>query len=89
MLDVELVKFGEGFNLLIPSQAPLANSEREGVETRRQAPKTERYGEGIVQTTNSDNTGSENYSGTKIPRRKSCRFESGSRHQLTLKGLQL
>lgn len=36
----------------IPSQALLADSEKEGVETRRQAPKIDRYGEGIVQTTN-------------------------------------
>ena len=46
--------------MAIPSQA----SQDEGVETRRGAPKTVKYGEGIVQTTN--RKGSENYSGTKI-----------------------
>ena len=51
-VGVELVKFGKRFKMPIPSQALLANSEREGVETRRRAPKIERYGEGIVQTTN-------------------------------------
>ena len=50
MLGVELVKFGESFKMPIPSQAPLANSEREGVETRRRASKVERHDEGIVQT---------------------------------------
>ena len=34
--------------MAIPSQA----RQREGVETRRAAPKAECYGEGIVQTTN-------------------------------------
>jgi hypothetical protein len=33
--DVELLKFGETFNMAIPSQA----RKREGVETRRAAPK--------------------------------------------------
>ena len=51
-VEVEPVKFGESCKMPIPSQAPLANSEGEGVETRRRAPKIERYGEGIVQTTN-------------------------------------
>ena len=38
----------------IPSQAPRPNRRREGVETRRAAPNARtRYGEGIVQTTNS------------------------------------
>jgi Histidine kinase-, DNA gyrase B-, and HSP90-like ATPase len=38
----------------IPSQALRPNGRREGVETRRAAPKARtRYGEGIVQTTNS------------------------------------
>ena len=45
--DVELLKFGEPCQMAIPSQA-----RREGVETRRAAPKAQRYGEGIVQTTN-------------------------------------
>ena len=37
-----------------PSQAPRPDGRREGVETRRAAPKARtRYGEGIVQTTNS------------------------------------
>jgi hypothetical protein len=43
--------------MAIPSQARRSNDQREGVETRRAAPKAnakvrERYGEGIVQTTN-------------------------------------
>ena len=48
--DVELLKFGEPCKMAIPSQA----RRREGVETRRAAPKL-RFagnGEGIVQTTN-------------------------------------
>lgn len=48
-VGVESVKFGERFKMPIPSQA----QRWEGVETRRQTPKIERYGEGIVQTTNS------------------------------------
>jgi hypothetical protein len=51
-VGVEFVKFGEPCKMAIPSEAPLANSERERVETRRRTPKIERYGEGIVQTTN-------------------------------------
>lgn len=35
-IDVELLKFGETFQMAIPSQA----WKREGVETRRAAPKT-------------------------------------------------
>ena len=38
--DVELLKFGEAFQMVIPSQArTAANAGREGVETRRAAPK--------------------------------------------------
>lgn len=53
MTKVELLKFGEGLPMLIPSQA-FSNKIyfKEGVETRRAAPKDSFYGEGIVQTTN-------------------------------------
>ena len=53
--DAELLKFGEtSSQVAIPSQALRLNGRREGVETRRAAPKARtRYGEGIVQTTNS------------------------------------
>ena len=38
--DVELLKFGEAFEMVIPSQARTANNAgREGVETRRVASK--------------------------------------------------
>ena len=38
--DAELPKFGEAFELVIPSQARSADTAgREGVETRRAAPK--------------------------------------------------
>lgn len=40
-VGVEFVKFGEGCKMLIPSEAPLANSERERVETRRRTPKAQ------------------------------------------------
>ena len=55
--DAELLKVGETSQVAIPSQARRTNVRREGVETRRAAPKAnaspgERQGEGIVQTTN-------------------------------------
>ena len=37
--DAELLKFGETCEMAIPSQARTEHSEREGVETRRAAPK--------------------------------------------------
>lgn len=48
--------------MAIPSQA----LKREGVETRRAAPKTRCYGEGIVQRTKPKVGGNESYSVTKI-----------------------
>ncbi len=36
--DAELPKFGEPFEMAIPSQARPEQSDREGVETRRAAP---------------------------------------------------
>lgn len=50
--DVELPKFGGTCEMAIPSQARTENPGREGVETRRAAPKAGGQGEGIVQTTN-------------------------------------
>lgn len=53
--DAELLKVGETFSMAIPSQARPDNG-REGVETRRAAPKPPDadpgHGEGIVQTPN-------------------------------------
>ena len=55
--DAELLKVGETSQMAIPSQARRTNVRREGVETRRAAPKADAssggHGEGIVQTTNS------------------------------------
>ena len=39
--DVELLKFGETFNMAIPSQARSRDTDREGVETRRAAPTSQ------------------------------------------------
>jgi hypothetical protein len=52
--DAELPKFGEPCHMAIPSQARPEPSSREGVETRRAAPKpgAAGHGEGIVQTAN-------------------------------------
>ncbi len=53
--DAELPKFGETCDMAIPSQARPEHSSREGVETRRAAPKPRIFrgdGEGIVQTAN-------------------------------------
>ena len=54
--DAELLKVGETCQMAIPSQAPIRQRIREGVETRRAAPNADRqavrHGEGIVQTTN-------------------------------------
>lgn len=49
-------------SLAIPSQA----RSREGVETRRAAPNADRYGEGIVQTTNAMLAAAKAAAGTKI-----------------------
>ena len=52
--DVELLKFGETLNGN-PEPIPVMYSSREGVETRRAAPKLRIFpeeGEGIVQTAN-------------------------------------
>ena len=62
--DVELLKFGEPCKMAIPSQA----RRREGVETRRAAPKL-RFagnGEGIVQTTNAHRAAAKVVVGKKI-----------------------
>ena len=62
--DVELLKFGEPCEMAIPSQA----RRREGVETRRAAPKLRfaGYGEGIVQTTNAHRAAAKVVVGKKI-----------------------
>ena len=54
---MNLLKFGETFNMATPSQA----TKVEGVETRREPSRTD---EGIVQTTNCKS--GENRSGKKI-----------------------
>ena len=71
----------------IPSQAPRPNRRREGVETRRAAPKARtRYGEGIVQTTNSSPRGRARRGGASRSWYENplgetpCRFDSGRPH---------
>ena len=63
---VELLKVGETCN---GNPEPSPEALREGVETRRAAPKPHMgNGEGIVQTTNPHWRGGESRSGTKIRR---------------------
>ena len=63
---VELLKVGETFN---GNPEPSPEALREGVETRRAAPKPHMgNGEGIVQTTNPHWRGGESRSGMKIRR---------------------
>ena len=67
-LRVEPLKFGESFVENPHGNAEPSPSNGEGVESRRGAPKGDgSYGEGVLQTTNIEEDGSESYSGTKIP----------------------
>ena len=69
-----------------PTPSQVCNdSLQKGVESRRRAPKVLIYGEGVLQTTNKLLLlGGESRSGTKILRRKACRFESDLGHQRKL-----